>query len=774
MGNICNKNTAEMGQVQDKHESNPYNDQIPLVDGQPKSDSDPLPRLKNIHATPLELKQSFAPPVNKKSPSETKFLQSALKDNFIFANLGKNEVTTLIAAFENHRADSGTKIIEQGEAGDYFYVVQEGQVEFFVNEQKVADAGSGKGFGDLALLYNSPRAATCVAVQDCSLWKVDQNTFRQILANNTITTDKEIKDVLKKVPFLENLDECYLSQMAYAATPEFFTTGETIVTKGEPGEKFYVVKEGKVVVRDIEVGGKKFDDQVGEEYFGERAIVQDEPRAANIVALEDTVTLSLSRDVFLKVLGPLKDLIIRSNDLRKLKGLLAFSRSDVNDSELKNLTSLIKDVKVAAKKTIFHEGASIDGAVYIVRSGSVTVTSTTLPIKTITQGGTFGETHINTEKFVAQGTAVADEDCVLGVLTEKKIYSVIRDRSRLYNPLARPEEQEDTKAPILKLDDLEKHHILGVGTFGKVWLVSNKGASQPEAYALKIQRKRQLLDQSQVDGVYREMQIMSSLNHPFIIKMVNAYQDAETVMMLLVLVQGGELFSLMKKSKRRRLGESNSCFYAAGILEALSYMHHRNILYRDLKPENVLIDKDGYPVIVDLGFAKIVPDKTFTLCGTPWYIAPEVILGRGHDKGCDLWSFAVMLHEMICSITPFNDYGTDQMTLFKAIVNGRMKIMKMSPEACDFIKRILVTKPSLRLGCLAGGDLDLKNHKFFSQINFNEILEKKVVAPWTPKFKDALDSSEFDNWNHMNVVDKDKPLTSAEQKKFRKFESLCL
>jgi len=734
-----------------------------------KNDSDSLPRPKKIYASPI-LEKEFVPLVHEKSSSEFKFLESSLKENFIFKDLEKGELKSLIKSFENYSVNNGTTIIQDGEIGDYFYVIEKGLVHFFVNGEKVGEGGSGKGFGDLALLYDCPRTATSIAIQDCTLWRVDQITFRQILSNSTITTQREIKSILNKVPFLENLDEDYLTQMAYAATTESFTAGETIIRKGDPGGKFYVLKEGKVAMRDIEAGGKEFDDLIGEEYFGERAILKDEPRAANVVALEDSVVLSLSRETFLTVLGPLKDLIIRSNDARRLKGILAFSKSDVKNCECKIIVSLIKDVKILAGRTIFREGSSSEGAIYIVRSGKVTVTSSTLSTKVLTEGGIFGEASINTKTFVSQGTAVADNDCVLGMLTEKDVYSVIRDRSRLYNPNEPGKQLSSVFTEVIKLKDLDMHRVLGVGSFSKVWLVNRKDVNEQVAYALKIQSKRCLVDQKQVDGVYRELQVMESLNHPFIIKMMNAYQDSQSIMILLDLIQGGELFSLMVKSKEG-LGESKSRFYSAGILEALSHMHHRNILYRDLKPENVLIDKDGYPVLVDFGFAKIVLDKTFTLCGTPFYIAPEVIRGRGHDKGCDYWSYAVMLHEMITSVTPFKEHATDQMTLFKAIVYGQAKISRMNPNAMDLIKRVLITRPSLRLGCLAGADLDLKNHQFYSKLDFNDLLEKRIKAPWKPKIKNALDSSRF---RHHKIKEiREKPLSKAEKKLFVKFDSIC-
>mmetsp|Transcript_904 Transcript_904/g.1399 ORF Transcript_904/g.1399 Transcript_904/m.1399 type:complete len:211 (+) Transcript_904:28-660(+) len=196
-------------------------------------------------------------------------------------------------------------------------------------------------------------------------------------------------------------------------------------------------------------------------------------------------------------------------------------------------------------------------------------------------------------------------------------------------------------------------------------------------------------------------------------------------------------------------------------------MHSYSILYRDLKPENVLIGKDGYPVIVDLGFAKEVPDKTFTLCGTPWYIAPEVILGRGHDRACDHWSWAILVHEMVSGDTPFAASGSDQMTLFKAIVRGNYKISKRCNDIVkDLVEKVLVTRPTNRLGSLANAEQGLKTHPWLIDVDFDKLRQKRFRAPWKPNLKDALDVSEFDNWDHMELDEKLAPLSSREQQQF--------
>jgi len=313
------------------------------------------------------------------------------------------------------------------------------------------------------------------------------------------------------------------------------------------------------------------------------------------------------------------------------KSVPAFARSDLDILEYEELVSRIKEKTFAPDAQIFSEGVKYDSAIYFVRSGQVTLSSTNEANNHVfTTGGYFGVPGTLLLKL-PDASAKADVECVLGVLTRDDIKAVIRNLSRLnQNPVKLKElAQSQLANKNIALKDLKKHRILGVGTFGKVWLVSRVVHGKTEAFALKIQRKRQLIQHNQVEGVIREIKTMSNLDHPFILKLVKVYQDDQTIMMLMSLVQGGELYSVMKKHKSMMLPERDSKFYAACILEGLHYMHYHSILYRDLKPENVLIDKDGYAVIVDLGFAKEVSGKTFTLCGTPWYIAPEVILGRG-------------------------------------------------------------------------------------------------------------------------------------------------
>lgn len=449
------------------------------------------------------------------------------------------------------------------------------------------------------------------------------------------------------------------------------------------------------------------------------------------------------------------------------------------------LAAQISDQQVSPRTPIFEEGKKTKAALYFVRNGKVELKSAAGRHQIIDDGGYFGEDLLtidtqgvqNTDEIEAKYTVTTlGEEVVVGVLNiedlRKYIDTTLIGKGKQLRTL-------DSMAGVdIRLDSLEKHAILGAGTFGQVWLVSYNEGGKKRPYALKIQSKYELVKNHQAKGVVQEKRIMAKLNHPFIIRLVQSYQDKQNVYMLLGIVQGGELFSLLHTATADGMPEKKACFYAAGIIEGLSYMHRRDIIYRDLKPENVLIDKDGYPVIVDMGFAKHVPAKTYTLCGTPLYLAPEVILNRGHDKGADHWSYAVLLYEMLAGYTPFYTEGMDQITLFKSVCRGEYQFPAgglMSIELEDLIQRFFVIDPAKRLGSLARGINEIYAHQWFrsQSINFNDLRHKDITAPWVPTLKDPLDRTNFENWDHLEdkATKKDPPISEKHQKIFENFES---
>eukprot|EP00956_Cyclotella_meneghiniana_P037142 scaffold134820_cov57-Cyclotella_meneghiniana.AAC.8 len=726
--------------------------------GQQATTSVHAQRFDNIYASPQEMDRDFVAPVYPKSDDDVEFLLDALSDNFVFNTLDEVELETLVNAFENYEVEDGHTLVEQGAIGGYFYILRKGSVAFVVDDAEVGRASPGNSFGELALLYNAPRAATCKVVDgDAGLWRVDQMTFRKLLATHTIQNDNQTKDVLKKVPFLSDLDEEFINRIADALTTVYYDAGETIFERGSEGSVFYVIREGKVEYEHKKRGVKTLGPG---DYFGEQAIVKNEPRKADATAVKDTIALALSREVFEKVLGPLSEVIARSNDRRLLRSVPLFANSDIENFEIELMGALIDEVKYPAEREILTEGDYVDApALYLVRSGVLEAFTDDGESRILKSGTYFGEDCLlpdEDEKYGGKGgmkqskeTVEVLEDCVLGKLTLANIDAVILDLSRMGNK--KNGGKKDTLDRSIDIFKLERHTLLGAGTFGQVWLASDNNTGK--AYALKVQIKREIIDHHQAEGVCREREVMAKIDHPFVIKLVNTDQDKQSIFMLLNLVQGGELFNVMHNDDRDCIPEDEVKFYTACILEGLAYMHRRRILYRDLKPENVLIDDLGYCVIVDLGFAKVVNDKTYTLCGTPLYLAPEVILSRGHDKGADYWSLGCLMYEMISGQTPFYDDNIDQITLFKRIVHGRYRFPSgyFSDVAQDLIRGMLANKSTQRLGCLAQAERDIKDHPFLEEVNFGKLGKRLATAPWVPQLRDPLDASCFESWDHLDV-----------------------
>ena len=718
------------------------------------------------------MSEDFAIPSYPKSGAAVQFIDESLADNFIFASLTREERRLLIDAMKADSVPAGTIIINQGEVGDYFYVVEDGNISFAVDGNHVGACTRGASFGELALLYNCPRAATCIANTDCRLWKVDQRTFRYMLANNNANQQKDVLDVLRKVQFLANLEEGMLIKIADALTTVSYQEGDHIINKGDVGEIFYIIKEGRVKVHDIGLGDSQYVDQVmgPGDFFGERALLTGEPRNANVTAETASVTLCLSRETFEKTLGPLQDLIDFAMKKRVLMGVPIFANSRFQPYEMARLTDLLAEVTFHQGEVLALAGQPARQNLYIIREGKITVANDNGIISNLGPGDYFGDKSIQAvDSAISHQTITAVEKTTCGVLTKSAIESVIGHITRLGKAAQAMTTKIDRS---IEFRDLVKFRILGVGSFGKVWLASHKKTGKP--YALKMLNKREIIGHHQVEGVIREKNIMTSIDHPFVITLISTFQDDKHLYMLLELVQGGELFSVIHTESRDGIPNPNSRFYAACILESLAHLHHRHITYRDLKPENILIDALGYCVLVDLGFVKIVMDKTYTLCGTPEYLAPEIILSKGHDKGVDYWAFGVLIYEMLVGRSPFYSYGTDQVSLFKRIVQVKYSFPPgavVNEIAQDLIQRLIVRRQSNRFGCLARADMDIRDHAWFSMISTEKLLQKQIPAPWVPQIEDPLDASNFDSYKHVeNEGPSNKPaLSSGQQDLFKDF-----
>eukprot|EP00455_Lapot_gusevi_P010761 TRINITY_DN14900_c0_g1_i5.p1 TRINITY_DN14900_c0_g1~~TRINITY_DN14900_c0_g1_i5.p1 ORF type:complete len:359 (+),score=86.70 TRINITY_DN14900_c0_g1_i5:179-1255(+) len=284
---------------------------------------------------------------------------------------------------------------------------------------------------------------------------------------------------------------------------------------------------------------------------------------------------------------------------------------------------------------------------------------------------------------------------------------------------------------------------LGTGTFGRVRLVQMQYQSDYHSFALKMLKKSEILRLKQLEHIKSEKEILTAINHPFIVNLYKTFQDDRFVYMVMEYVIGGEMFSLLRREGR--FSNEKARFYAAEIVSALEYLHNQNIIYRDLKPENLLIDRDGHIKITDFGFAKRVEDRTWTLCGTPEYLAPEIIQSKGHNKGVDWWALGILIFEMLAGYPPFfdeNAYG-----IYQKILLGRIDFPRtIDPDAKDLIRKLLTSDRTKRYGCLRNGAGDIKSHKWFRGIDWDAVSNRQLSPPYVPPVVSDDDTANFDKY----------------------------
>ncbi|KAG9233955.1 catalytic subunit of the PKA [Amylocarpus encephaloides] len=293
------------------------------------------------------------------------------------------------------------------------------------------------------------------------------------------------------------------------------------------------------------------------------------------------------------------------------------------------------------------------------------------------------------------------------------------------------------------LGDFNILRTLGTGSFGRVHLVQSK--HNQRFYAVKVLKKAQVVKMKQVEHTNDERRMLQEVKHPFLITLWGTFQDSKNLYMVMDFVEGGELFSLLRKS--HRFPNPVAKFYAAEVTLALEYLHSKHIIYRDLKPENLLLDRHGHLKITDFGFAKRVPDITWTLCGTPDYLAPEVVSSKGYNKSVDWWSLGILIFEMLCGFTPFWDGGSP-MKIYENILKGRVKYPPyIHPDAQDLLQQLITADLTKRLGNLHGGPEDVKNHLWFAEVTWERLAKKDIDAPYVPSVKAGVgDASQFDKY----------------------------
>ncbi|KAF8191371.1 kinase-like domain-containing protein [Pholiota molesta] len=323
----------------------------------------------------------------------------------------------------------------------------------------------------------------------------------------------------------------------------------------------------------------------------------------------------------------------------------------------------------------------------------------------------------------------------------------------------------------LTIEAFDLLKVIGKGSFGKVMQVRKKDTQR--IYALKTIRKAHIAQRpGEITHILAERTVLALVNNPFIVPLKFSFQTPDKLYLGMSFVNGGELFYHLQREGK--FDQDRSRFYAAELLCALEHLHGFNVVYRDLKPENILLDYTGHIALCDFGLCKLnmsETEKTNTFCGTPEYIAPELLESQGYTKTVDWWTLGVLLYEMMTGLPPFYDENVN--TMYQRILSDPLNFPPDMPsEARSVMTGLLQRDPSRRLG--ANGGEEIKRHPFFAKyIDWNRLLAKKIQPPFKPSVESVLDVANFDpdftNEEAQDSVVTDSALSETVQDQFRGF-----
>ncbi|XP_054724471.1 cGMP-dependent protein kinase, isozyme 1-like [Uloborus diversus] len=570
-------------------------------------------------------------------------IREAILCNDFLKNLELPQVEEIVNCMHTQHFAQGTLVIRQGDVGSHLFVSTENELEVTKDGEIIGKVMPWRAFGELAILYNCTRTASVRALEDSKVWMMDRKAFHTIMMKTGLQRREDNLKFLKSVPLLEKLPDEILTKVADALEVDFYPSGEYIVREGATGDTFFIISKGNVVVTqkhlDVE---EEIRSMSRGEYFGERALLRDEKRTANVIAAPPGVEcLTLNRESFKELIG----------DLLELK----------------------------EKQKEYDEWPQNN-----------------------------------------------------------------QEEKRLYNDGVFSDEIEEEDFRYLTLEDLEVVTTLGVGAFGRVDLVQCPGESR--AFALKCLRKDEIVSMEQQHHVLNEKNVMKSCRHMFICRLHRTFKDKKYVYLLMEACLGGEVWTYLRD--RGRFDELTTRFYAACVVDALEYLHDKQIVYRDLKPENLMLDSAGYLKLVDFGFASHVSRgrKTWTFCGTPEYVAPETVLNKGHDRAVDFWALGILLYELLTGAPPFR--AAEPMDVYTLILKGidSVHFPDFVPRVAQhLIRKLCKENAAERLG-YQRGVADIRKHRWFQGFHWEGLRNQNLTPPIIPQVSGPHDTHNFDEY----------------------------
>ena len=622
----------------------------------------------------------------------------------------------------------GQYICKEGELGSCMYIIKDGEVECLKGEKVIRTLKKGENFGQKALLEDGIRSLDVKAKTDCKIYSISTEFFKNQFGENF---REQLYYNFITASFMQSKTFGEISKKMISKTFKFFSfkslkNGELAYPKGKKiNEKLCVVLEGNIVDKKInKVEAKRY------EILFETKLAEgnSDPIKNDLVAEPDCILAEIDFDKFKEILGgDIKTAQAKSNQLVSF-GNIAFFRI-LSDDKIEYLQNNLKIEKFQNGKKIINQG-DIGDKLFIIKQGRVDFFVNSRYIRSLNDGEEFGARSLIMTSDKRTATAIANGEVTCYTLTSAIFKSILEPN--LYEYFTNKIYLEDNTIELKDLDNIKE---LGSGSFGSVNLVRNK--KNKYTYAIKALDLEQIKKENLESCVEVERDVLLKIDHPFIMKMVKYLKNDTYIFFINEYIKGKELWEVIRDIGL--LNKEQTQFYGGSILLAMDYLHKQKIIYRDLKPENVMVNVKGYIKVIDFGTVKEIQDRTSTIIGTSHYMAPEITKGEGYSFQVDIWSVAICMYEFFCGKLPFGEEYDDPMDIYRAVSKEELTFPNFvhDDKFMQLMVKMLKKNPTNRLWKFK----QIKQDPYFSDFDWNKLISLSYPPPYMIKMKEEKENN---------------------------------
>ena len=643
----------------------------------------------------------------------------------LFSVLTATQKDSLVSSLSTLKFREGERIVKEGDPGDLFYMISEGKVLCSQAGVPVREMCRGDFFGEQALLYHTMRTATITALANVKCVAIGRNKLTSALGDqlqNIIYHNSQLIG-FERSPVLSKLEKNQQIKVLERMRISVFADGRLVIPQGTgKRSRLYVVLNGALREEDTVIA--EVFQCLGDTFMNGES---SEVYMHEVYAVGNTVLAEITKTDFEICVGNrVQQLVWNSDAISALRNIQI-----LRNLPLEKFDTLINRLKAASfgdGEVIIQQNTAGE-SFFLINTGKVDIVKDGANLRTVTKHDYFGERSLLFNDF-RSASVIANGLVTCWYLTRADFFTIF-EGAMINSLISRIDIQDDS----ITLKDLSLVKLLGKGMFGTVFLVIDK--TKQRLYALKTISRAKIQRYEIQANILLEKKILLAMDHVFILKLVKTFKDADRVYLLTEFVNGSDLFDALRVLNL--LYNRDSQFYTASLILILEYLHDRDIIYRDLKPENVMIDDQGYPKLIDFGISKIINGRTYTVVGTPHYMAPEVITGKGYSFPSDYWSLGIMLFEFMCGGAPFGDNEEDPYVIYEKILERRLvypAFVEANMPAKPMIEQLLNKNPVLRNG---GSVENLKAHSWFSGMDWDDLINKEVSPPYVPAGLDLTD-----------------------------------